>query len=106
MTTTKFGTTRRRFLAGTAAATGTLAFGTYLRRAWAATPMKVSSYGGYFEDSLSEHVYPGFTEATGIAIESVSQQGGNSWFTVIKTGLAAGNAPTDVTMCSGQAARR
>ena len=99
-------TSRRRFLAGTAVAASTLAMGSYLRRAHAANPMKVSSYGGYFEDSLSESIYPIFTEATGIEIESVSQQGGNSWWTVIRTGLEAGTPPTDVSMCGGQAARR
>ncbi len=100
------GTTRRRFLAGTTAAASVLAMGTYLRRAHAATPMKVSSYGGYFEDSLSEHIYPKFTEETGIEIESISQQGGNSWFTVIRTGLESGSPPTDISMGGGQAARR
>ena len=106
MTKQKYCTSRRRFLAGTAAVTGTLALGTYLRRAHAATPMKVSSYGGYFEDSLSEHIYPTFTKETGIEIESVSQPGGNEWYTVIKQSLAAGDPPTDITMSGGQASRR
>ena len=106
MPRTRFTTSRRRFLKGTAAAAGTLALGTYLPRAWAAEPLRVSAYGGYFEDSLTKYVYPDFTKATGIAVESVSEQGSNAWFTAIKTGLAAGKAPTDVTMTGGQAARR
>ena len=34
--------------------------------------LKIGSYGGYFEDSFKEHVYPAFTEATGIVVESVT----------------------------------
>ena len=56
------GSTRRRFLgAASATAAGALAAPAVLRRAWAAEPLRVSSYGGYFEDSLVEFVYPGFT---------------------------------------------
>jgi len=106
MTINRLTTTRRRFLAGTAAAAGTLAMGTYLRRAYAAEPLRVSAYGGYFEDSLSEKIYPDFTKETGIEIESVSQEGGFSWFTVIERGAAAGKPTTDVTMAGGQAPRR
>ena len=98
--------TRRRFLAGTAATASVLAMGTYLRRAHAASPLRVSAYGGYFEDSLSEFIYPDFSKDTGIAIESISQEGGFSWFTVIETGANAGNPPTDITMAGGQAPRR
>ncbi len=106
MSKTIFRTTRRTFLAGTAAAASTLALGTYLRRAHAASPMKVSSYGGYFEDSLSEYIYPDFSKDTGIPIESVSQEGGFSWFTVLETGARAGKPATDVTMTGGQPPRR
>lgn len=72
MKKTTFYTSRRRFLAVTAATAGSLAMGTYLRRAHAASPLRVSAYGGYFEDSLSEFIYPDFTKDTGIAIESIS----------------------------------
>ena len=98
---------RRTFLKGASAgAAGALAAPAVLRRAWAAEPLKVSAYGGYFEDSLVEYVYPGFTEATGIAVESVSQQGGMGWFTVLETAMNAGNPPVDVTMSGGQGPRR
>ena len=55
MTSKKFTTTRRDVLKKTtaAAAASTLPVGTFLRRAWAAEPIKVSSYGGYFEDMRS-----------------------------------------------------
>ena len=60
MKNTGHGVKRRDFLKTGAAAVGTLAVGTYLPRAWAAEPLKVSAYGGYFEDSLAEYVYPEF----------------------------------------------
>ncbi len=101
-----FSTTRRRFMAGTAATAGTLAMGTYLRRAHAAEPLRISAYGGYFEDSLSEYIYPDFSKETGIPTESISQEGGFSWFMVLETGAKAGNPATDVTMCGGQPPRR
>ena len=98
---------RRDFIKTTSAAAGTLAMGTYLPRAWAAEPMRVSAYGGYFEDSLAEFVYPEFTKATGIEIESVSQTGSDSWFVSIDTAVkAGGRPPTDVTMGGGSAPRR
>ena len=94
---------RREFLKTGAAAAGTLAVGTYLPRAWAAEPLRVSAYGGYFEDSLAEYVYPEFSKASGIEIESVSQPGSTGWFTNIDTAVRAGGAPpTDVTMTGGQ----
>ena len=98
---------RRDFLKTTSVAASTLAVGTYLPRAWAAEPMRVSAYGGYFEDSLADFVYPEFTKATGIEIESVSQTGGDAWFVSIDTALkAGGKPPTDVTMGGGQAPLR
>ena len=107
MTKTGHGVSRRDFLKTGTAAASALAVGTYLPRAWAAEPMRVSSYGGYFEDSFVEHVYPDFTKATGIEIESVSQAGGGAWFNTIDTSLkAGGRPPTDVTMTGGQHPRR
>ena len=103
MKNTGHGVKRREFLKTSAAAAGTLAVGTYLPRAWAAEPLRVSAYGGYFEDSLVEYVYPEFTKASGIEIESVSQPGGLGWLVNIDTAVKAGGAPpTDVTMTGGQ----
>ncbi len=99
-------TSRRQFLGASAATASTLAVGTYLPRAWAAEPLRISAYGGYFEDSLSEFIYPDFSKETGIPTESVSQEGGFSWFTVLETGAKAGNPATDVTMTGGQPPRR
>ena len=99
-------TTRRAVLKGTAAAGGALAAPAVLRRAWAAEPIKVSSYGGYFEDMLSEFAYPAFTKATGIEVETVSQPGGFEWFVNLKSSIEAGTPAVDVTMAAQGSMRR
>lgn len=60
--------------------------------------LKVGAYGGYFEDSLKKHVYPKFTKATGIAVESVTQPDSTSWLQTMSQALSAGNIPTDLSM--------
>ena len=106
MTKHVFTTSRRRFLGGTAATASTLALGSYLKRAHAASPLRISAYGGYFEDSLAEFVYPDFSAETGIPTESISQTGGFSWMTMLETSAKAGNPATDVTMTGGAGPRR
>ncbi|MBT6204910.1 MAG: extracellular solute-binding protein [Rhodospirillaceae bacterium] len=96
--TYKFNSSRRSVLKGTAVATGALAAPAVLSKAWAAEPIKVSSYGGYFEDMLAEYAYPEFTKATGIEVQTVSQPGGFEWFVQLKTSIAAGSPAVDVTM--------
>ncbi|NIA70370.1 extracellular solute-binding protein [Pelagibius litoralis] len=60
--------------------------------------IKIGSYGGYFEDSLKSHVYPAFTEATGIAVESVTQPDSTSWLQTMSQAISAGNVPADLSM--------
>ncbi|MGR3593492.1 MAG: ABC transporter substrate-binding protein [Limimaricola soesokkakensis] len=60
--------------------------------------IKIGSYGGYFEDSLKQHVYPVFTEATGIAVESVTQPDSTSWLQTMSQAISAGNVPADLSM--------
>lgn len=60
--------------------------------------IKVGAYGGYFEDSLKEYVYPEFTAATGIKVESVTQPDSTSWLQTMMQALQAGNVPTDLSM--------
>ena len=97
---------RRSILKGTAAAGGVLAAPSVLRRAWAAEPIKVSSYGGYFEDMLSQFAYPAFTKETGIEVETISQPGGFQWFVTLKNSIAAGSPAVDVTMAAQGSMRR
>ncbi|WP_299949548.1 extracellular solute-binding protein [uncultured Ruegeria sp.] len=60
--------------------------------------ISVGAYGGYFEDSLKEHVYPKFTEATGIIVNSVTQPDSTSWLQTMNQALKAGNVPADLSM--------
>lgn len=60
--------------------------------------LKVGSYGGYFEDSFKEHVYPVFTEATGITIESVTQPNSSDWLVTMQQAGSSGAVPTDVSL--------
>jgi putative spermidine/putrescine transport system substrate-binding protein len=92
--------TRLRFL-GTAAATGaaTLAAPSILRAADA--PLRVGTYGGFFEESFSKHIYPGFIEATGIEVESLAVPTGETWLVQIKNAARAKTAPADVGLMAG-----
>ncbi|WP_172299204.1 PotD/PotF family extracellular solute-binding protein [Pseudoruegeria sp. HB172150] len=60
--------------------------------------LKIGSYGGYFENSFKEHVYPGFTEATGIVVESVTQPNSADWLISMAQAAQAGNVPADLSL--------
>ena len=60
--------------------------------------LKIGSYGGYFEDSFKNYVYPAFTEATGIAVESVTQPNSSDWLVTMQQATAAGNVPADLSL--------
>ncbi|QHQ36942.1 ABC transporter substrate-binding protein [Algicella marina] len=60
--------------------------------------LKIGSYGGYFENSFKEHVYPAFTEATGIAVESVTQPNSSDWLVTMQQATAAGSVPADLSL--------
>ena len=63
-----------------------------------ARSVKVGSYGGYFENSFKEYVYPEFTAATGIEVESVTQPNSTDWLVTMQQAAAAGNVPTDISL--------
>jgi putative spermidine/putrescine transport system substrate-binding protein len=92
-------TTRRRLLAGAGAvaAAGT-ALSILPRRLRAQEPLKVGVYGGYFKDSFDEHIFPAFTEETGIEVESVAEPTGEAWLVQLENAARAGQAPVDVSM--------
>jgi putative spermidine/putrescine transport system substrate-binding protein len=92
--------TRRRFL-GTVAATGaaTLAAPSILRAADG--PLRVGTYGGFFEESFAKHIYPAFTEETGIEVESLAVPTGETWLVQIKNAARAKTAPADVGLMAG-----
>ncbi|WP_430473323.1 hypothetical protein ACQ0MK_15195 [Thalassospira lucentensis] len=62
--------------------------------------LKIGAYGGYFKDSFDKHIFPEFTKATGIAVESVAQPTGEAWLVQIEQAARAGKAPTDISMIS------
>jgi putative spermidine/putrescine transport system substrate-binding protein len=62
--------------------------------------LKVGVYGGYFKDSFDKNIFPEFTQATGIAIESVAEPTGEAWLVQLEQAARAGQAPADVSMMS------
>ncbi len=62
--------------------------------------LKVGVYGGYFKDSFDKNIFPDFTKATGIAVESVAEPTGEAWLVQLEQAARAGQAPADVSMMS------
>lgn len=60
--------------------------------------IKVGSYGGYFENSFIDNVYPAFKEATGITVESVTQPNSSAWLTTMEQATKAGAVPADISL--------
>src|SRR3546814_9580510 len=58
--------------------------------------LKVGVYGGYFQSSFDEHIFPEFTKASGIAVESVAEPTGEAWLVQLEQAARAGEAPADV----------
>lgn len=90
---------RRDFLKA-AAVTGAVA-ATGMQFAFAQSRrLKVGVYGGYFKDAFDEHVFPLFTEETGIRVDSIAEPTGEAWLVQLETAARAGRAPADVSMIS------
>ena len=62
--------------------------------------LKVGVYGGYFKDSFDKNIFPEFTKATGIAVESIAEPTGEAWLVQLSQAARAGQAPADVSMMS------
>jgi len=88
--------TRRGVLGAGLAISGVLAMPSILRAQ--DKSLKVGVYGGYFKKSFDEHVFPDFTKATGIAVESVAEPTGEAWLVQLEQASKAGVAPADVSM--------
>src|SRR6056297_405279 len=88
---------RREFIASASAvALGTLAAPSLVRAQ--GQPLKVGTYGGYFEESFKTHIYPDFTAATGIEVDSIAEPTGEAWLVQLQQAARAGQAPADVSM--------
>lgn len=95
----RYSADRRTLLKATAAASALAATGLAAPAIRAQDrSLKIGTYGGYFEESFRTHVYPGFTEATGIAVESIPEPTGEAWLVQLETAARAGQAPADVSM--------
>ncbi|GHA13633.1 ABC transporter substrate-binding protein [Devosia pacifica] len=86
---------------GSAALVGSVSM-PFISRAAAQTPLRISNFGGFFEQAFAEHVYPAFTEATGIPVQSIPQSGGAQFLIQLAQANQAGAAPMDIC-CAGQA---
>ena len=62
--------------------------------------LKIGVYGGYFKKSFDKNIFPDFTKATGIAVESVGEPTGEPWLVQLQQAANAGQAPADVNMIS------
>lgn len=89
---------RRGVLAGSAAVAGALAMPSILRAQ--DKSIKIGVYGGYFKDSFDKNIFPEFTKATGIAVESVAEPTGEAWLVQLEQAAKAGQAPADLSMMS------
>lgn len=93
------GVSRRTILKGAAGMAGLAAASGLGAPALAqARSLKIGSYGGYFENSFKEHVYPLFTEATGIAVESVTQPNSSDWLVTMQNAASSGSVPADLSL--------
>ncbi|MGO4448353.1 PotD/PotF family extracellular solute-binding protein [Phyllobacterium sp. TAF24] len=62
--------------------------------------LKIGVYGGYFKNSFDKNIFPEFTKATGIAVESVAEPTGEAWLVQLEQAAKAGAAPADISMMS------
>jgi putative spermidine/putrescine transport system substrate-binding protein len=89
---------RRGVLAGSAVVAGALAMPSILRAQ--DKSIKIGVYGGYFKDSFDKNIFPEFTKATGIAVESIAEPTGEAWLVQLEQAAKAGQAPADLSMMS------
>lgn len=94
----KTGVSRRAVLGAGVVGTAVLAMPNILRAQ--DKSLKVGVYGGYFKDSFDKNIFPEFTKATGIAVESVAEPTGEAWLVQLEQAAKAGAAPADVSMMS------
>jgi putative spermidine/putrescine transport system substrate-binding protein len=88
---------RRKILQLTAAGAATAMAPAVLQGA-TQTPLRVSAYGGMFENALRNSVAKRFTAETGIAVEIASQGAGDDWLFGIVRAVRSGLTPIDMTM--------
>ncbi len=93
-------TLSRRAVLGAGAASVAILGAPAIVRAAGDRSIKIGAYGGFFKESFDQHVFPAFTKATGIAVESVGEPTGEAWLVQIEQAARAGQAPADLSMMS------
>jgi putative spermidine/putrescine transport system substrate-binding protein len=91
----KPGCTRRKFLTAAASVALTTLPTPYVLATGPRT-LKVSTFGGYFERMFAQHIYPAFTNATGIVVQSIEQSEGAQFLFQLAAANKAGKPPMDV----------
>src|SRR5438046_1592028 len=86
------GLTRRKFLTGAAGAALVTLQAPYVIAAGPRS-LRVSTFGGYFERMFTQHIYPAFTKATGIAVQSIEQSEGAQFLFQLAAANKAGKPP-------------
>lgn len=87
---------RRAFVAGSIAAGATILGAPAIHAQ--ERSLKVGAFGGFFEETFKAQIWPEFTKASGIAVESVSQPSSDAWLLTLQQAAAAGEAAADVSM--------
>jgi putative spermidine/putrescine transport system substrate-binding protein len=68
--------------------------------------IKVATYGGFFEENFKT-MYPAFSDATGVTVESVAEPTSEAWVIQLQNSVDAGTPPpADVSMLSGVGVQR
>lgn len=94
---------RRSFLKGAGAGlTASVLAAPFVSRGYAQSrPLRISNFGGFFEQAFATGVYPAFTEATGIPVQSLAQPSGEQFLVQLAQAVRANAAPMDIA-CAGQ----
>ncbi len=87
---------RRSVLASALALAGCGAAGE--ETAGGAPVLRVSTFGGFFEQGFAAYIYPEFTRATGIRVRSIAQAEGLTFLMQLISANRAGIAPLDLCL--------
>lgn len=67
-----------------------------------AEEITVSAWGGFFEETLRDVIYPGFTKETGISVRSIAQPADQAWLTQLTNAARAKKAPADLSLVADE----
>ncbi|MBZ8117071.1 hypothetical protein KUD11_00250 [Roseovarius sp. LXJ103] len=55
-------------------------------------PIRMGTCGGFFEESFKQFIFPEFTAATGIEVQSIAVPTGETWLVQLKNAARANTA--------------